>query len=87
MHPKPTHPHKHMHNRFYLFFYFLLPSSSTMADTTHPAANDDELVDYDEENEQEEAGKVGGRVGVSMGSSPTAHAALVMSCHVMSCQR
>ena len=22
-----------------------------MADTTHPAANDDELVDYDEENE------------------------------------
>lgn len=36
----------------------LLPSSSTMADMTHPAANDDELVDYDEENEQEEAGKV-----------------------------
>jgi hypothetical protein len=32
--------------------------SDTMADTTHPAANDDELVDYDEENEQEEAGKV-----------------------------
>lgn len=35
-----------------------------MADTTHPAANDDELVDYDEENEQEEAGKV--REGVCM---------------------